>query len=111
MNEELNINRKERGMTDLFHRFAIEYAKETGCDKATAKQASFVAATLIADLMGKKEIGNYFSRRASEMELKKDGETFILFNSKNDIDLNDISYIVPANEQFKNINKWRDGWY
>ncbi len=98
-------------MIDLFHRFAIEYAKETGCDKATAQQASFVAAALIADLMGKKEIGDYFSRRASDMELKRNGETFISFNFKNDIDLNDTSYIVTANEQFKNINKWRDGWY
>jgi len=102
--------KRKKAMTNLFHKFAVEYARETGCDKATAQQASFVAATLLADLAGKKEIGDYFSQRAVDMEFKKNGETFILFNPEN-IDLNDTTEIITANEQFKNINKWRDGWY
>jgi len=49
---------------------ARQYANATGCDEATATQAAFVAAVLIADLTGRADIGDYFTERAGEMESK-----------------------------------------
>lgn len=60
---------------------ALQYAIETGCDEATAMQAAFVAATLLADMAGRKDIGDYFSKRATEMEAEKTGEPAVRVTS------------------------------
>ena len=85
--------------TEIFAELAVMYAKETVCDKAEAQQATFVAATLLADMFGKKEIGDYFSKRASEMENEKTGETWKECESEISFDEPaQVTNLVPANE-------------
>lgn len=77
--------------------FAYKYAEATGCDMATAEQATFVAATLLADMVGRRDIGDYFSGRASEMESKKDGTIAVPFQAE-PIDL-EHGTRIPANDR------------
>lgn len=91
-------------MSDLLTKFAIEYAQKTGCDAAQATQASFVIATLLADIVGRKDIGNYFSKRASDMEGKGDGKSMMPFSEGT---LSHPSNLIDTS----NHNKDNWGWY
>lgn len=85
---------------------ALTYAQATGCDAATAAQAAFVAATLLADMVGRRDIGDYFSQRASDMEPITTGEPMLPFSAP-DLDLFDWE-CVPANEI--ELRRYRARW-
>jgi len=82
----------------MFDKFVIEYAKETGCDKKTAMQATFVFASLLSHFLGKDEISDYFSSRATEMESEKDEEVWI--DSIDDIDEPmQVTSLIASNDE------------
>ena len=82
-------------MVSLSH-IAAEYQTLSGCDDATAQQAAFVAATLLADMVGHRDIGDYFAERAEKVQ-----ESIEFSGFKTESDLIDTSYRREEN--------W--GWY
>jgi hypothetical protein len=93
----------DRAGSIAFASFAVAYAKRTGCDRAKAQQASFALATALADFLKVNDAGDYFSKRALEMDDVMTGETWqpVKFELPTDCEVDDpsqVSAIKPANE-------------
>ncbi len=100
-------------MNDIFAKFAEGYAKEIGCDSASAHQAAFVAAALFADAVGHKDLGDYFTNRAIELEPQTGGERW---KEPTPFGLEvfepaQITQIIPANEIEYEAAAYRNGYW
>ena len=99
---------------DMFHKLAEAYAVETGCNLATAQQAAFVAAAAFADVVGRKDIGDYFLSRAAEMELAESGEPWKSAEERPaffDNDATQVTQLVPANTTNLEQAAYRNGYW
>lgn len=78
------------------NKIAQGYYQLTNCDEAQAKQVAFVAAALLSDMVNRKDLGDYFTNRATDME--KEGEKKIV-----------RSNVSCVNSSYTNRENW--GWY